>query len=249
MFCGNCGKQLSDEAAFCAECGTKISTEPEPLLCGNCKAPLPKDAVFCSECGTKTDIIEGHSLSNPVNSTAQKEMPKKPILAAVLAIIVLASGYFFFTSKSDKDVNTTFRNNNTNTANKNIQTSKPDVATKSSVPLNANNNQDDTFSNNKILNMLKGQWRSNTGNTFYVTDTLFSGFPYVINHISQTDSGHKAKAYIFCDIAPSTDKNARKVPMVVIMTFYRGTFLQTFSSTIDGDYDEDKPVISASKQL
>ena len=60
MNCTNCGKELSPEAKFCLECGTKA---PEPMVnqvlnCAKCGKELPNGAKFCLECGTPVAAIQ-----------------------------------------------------------------------------------------------------------------------------------------------------------------------------------------------
>ena len=47
--CPNCGAEVSDNAKFCMQCGSKI---PEEISCPKCGANLPSNAKFCLACGS-----------------------------------------------------------------------------------------------------------------------------------------------------------------------------------------------------
>lgn len=57
LFCTCCGKQITEEAIFCPECGTRIvcsdydSSEPVKI-CKKCGEPMPIDMFYCLNCGT-----------------------------------------------------------------------------------------------------------------------------------------------------------------------------------------------------
>jgi len=51
IICKNCNIELSENAKFCNECGTKVNTE---IFCSNCETKLSPTSKFCNECGTKT---------------------------------------------------------------------------------------------------------------------------------------------------------------------------------------------------
>lgn len=59
MVCKNCGKEISDDSAFCQKCGTPVETEEQAAsdkkLCANCGAEMDEDAVFCRSCGTAVE--------------------------------------------------------------------------------------------------------------------------------------------------------------------------------------------------
>ena len=50
MFCANCGKEISENAAFCSACGTPAPTKG-PTFCSNCGKELADGTAFCSACG------------------------------------------------------------------------------------------------------------------------------------------------------------------------------------------------------
>jgi len=54
MFCIKCGKELSQEARFCAYCGQAVQ-KPEPvvMLCPNCGREFDEDKIYCETCGYK----------------------------------------------------------------------------------------------------------------------------------------------------------------------------------------------------
>ena len=49
--CSACGAQLSAQAKFCIECGTKVA--PAVIKCAGCGSELPGGSKFCPECGQK----------------------------------------------------------------------------------------------------------------------------------------------------------------------------------------------------
>lgn len=49
--CTKCGAQLSAQAKFCIECGTKVL--PVTVKCSGCGVELPAGSKFCQECGQK----------------------------------------------------------------------------------------------------------------------------------------------------------------------------------------------------
>lgn len=49
--CSACGAQLSPQAKFCIECGTKVA--PSVIKCSGCGNELPGGSKFCPECGQK----------------------------------------------------------------------------------------------------------------------------------------------------------------------------------------------------
>lgn len=49
--CSSCGAQMSAQAKFCIECGTKVV--PTTVKCSGCGIDLPAESKFCQECGHK----------------------------------------------------------------------------------------------------------------------------------------------------------------------------------------------------
>ena len=50
-YCQKCGKELSDDAAFCSGCGNALFAD-EKKNCPQCGKKLSDDAAFCPGCGT-----------------------------------------------------------------------------------------------------------------------------------------------------------------------------------------------------
>ena len=55
--CGNCGADVANGAAFCANCGAP-NPEAQPAapaarFCGNCGTPAEPGSAFCNNCGSK----------------------------------------------------------------------------------------------------------------------------------------------------------------------------------------------------
>lgn len=58
--CPQCGTQLSKNATFCGQCGSKLNLQTKQIfeqadvkICPQCGAQLPKNATFCGKCGSK----------------------------------------------------------------------------------------------------------------------------------------------------------------------------------------------------
>ncbi len=49
--CSSCGAQMTAQAKFCLECGTKVA--PTTKKCSDCGNELPAESKFCLECGQK----------------------------------------------------------------------------------------------------------------------------------------------------------------------------------------------------
>ena len=68
--CPKCGKEFTDDNAFCSACGTALVT---PGICPNCGAAVAEDAKFCPKCGAKLGFVE-----EPKNEVAETEEQPKP---------------------------------------------------------------------------------------------------------------------------------------------------------------------------
>jgi uncharacterized Zn finger protein (UPF0148 family) len=68
MFCGSCGVQIKEGAAFCPNCGwaaPKPTVEkPVALRCASCGVAVKEGAKFCPGCGTVV-TVESVSNENP----------------------------------------------------------------------------------------------------------------------------------------------------------------------------------------
>ncbi|HOJ30557.1 MAG TPA: TM2 domain-containing protein [bacterium] len=51
MYCKNCGKEVSEQAAVCVVCG--ISPKKGNKFCFNCGTPVNPQAEICTKCGVK----------------------------------------------------------------------------------------------------------------------------------------------------------------------------------------------------
>ena len=96
-FCGNCGTQLQDNAAFCPGCGTALApqtpkSEPiEPPTPPKPQPPIEKTQVFTPPVATPP-VAEG----KPPKS--KKPANKKNILISIIAGLVAAAVSFFVVS-------------------------------------------------------------------------------------------------------------------------------------------------------
>ena len=121
MFCGNCGKELKDDAVFCGGCGIAIKKE-EPIaepemtteeiikeieteveiekftqvieekFCPMCGRKLPMDALFCGGCGYS---YEAKSFidepKTPEPIVVAKKKKGKGGIIAIVIILILAA--------------------------------------------------------------------------------------------------------------------------------------------------------------
>lgn len=55
MNCTNCGKELPENAKFCAECGARVE---KSNTCPNCGEALKPEARFCHNCGEALQVYE-----------------------------------------------------------------------------------------------------------------------------------------------------------------------------------------------
>lgn len=90
LTCSKCGMQLSDDAQFCDNCGTKIY---ETIFCAKCGEQMSTEFAFCQRCGAS--ITETPAEEHPVAPRAdKKKLPKKAIMfggigVAVVAVLIL----------------------------------------------------------------------------------------------------------------------------------------------------------------
>lgn len=56
--CPNCGRECSQDSAYCAGCGTQLPQEGKVVDCNHCSkcgADLSDDDIFCFNCGNKIE--------------------------------------------------------------------------------------------------------------------------------------------------------------------------------------------------
>ena len=90
--CTECGKEVDDEARFCANCGTEMVKEEESQtkFCTNCGFEMEKATKFCPECGTPTDAAPAAARNNRIVLT-----DKNPVLAAILSFFIVGLGQVY----------------------------------------------------------------------------------------------------------------------------------------------------------
>lgn len=71
-YCGNCGKQISDDAIFCAYCGTKTNSAVERRTCPECGSEITDGQLFCPNCGT-VQAQESKKATVEVNDNSKGE--------------------------------------------------------------------------------------------------------------------------------------------------------------------------------
>ncbi len=68
MFCKNCGKEISNQAAVCVNCG--VAKGQGSSFCPNCGNPIAPNQVVCTNCGVAlqqtTNVANGNSKSKVV---------------------------------------------------------------------------------------------------------------------------------------------------------------------------------------
>jgi RsiW-degrading membrane proteinase PrsW (M82 family) len=115
MFCGRCGYQLGELAAYCGHCGAPISTQgvsnglpesrspgtasPKVRYCGKCGNPLSKAAAYCGRCGAP---VLGHGQGEaafivpPQNAGSKATTTRNPRVMScfnrAVLILILAFG-------------------------------------------------------------------------------------------------------------------------------------------------------------
>lgn len=118
--CPNCGKQVQDEAKFCAACGYDISENKKETVskrtCAACGAPLEEGVKFCAVCGCASDqkVLEEKTQEQvKVQKAKKKSKEEKPqrekgkravaalgilrkVLPAIVALVIIASAVASF---------------------------------------------------------------------------------------------------------------------------------------------------------
>lgn len=75
-YCGNCGAQNSDGAAYCGKCGGRLSSPSNEKICPSCGNWLPDDMFFCDQCGTRWTPTENthENKTDAAGETAVQDM-------------------------------------------------------------------------------------------------------------------------------------------------------------------------------
>ena len=87
MFCKNCGRQVSDNAAVCVNCG--VATGYGQNFCPNCGAQTVPGAAVCTQCGVALNMAHG---GQGVAGNGQKSK----LVAGLLGIFLGAFGIHNF---------------------------------------------------------------------------------------------------------------------------------------------------------
>ncbi len=106
--CQNCGSEVSANALFCENCGTKVEgQEPKKHFCSQCGNELGEHAVFCENCGAKVgakepvvarpvyepvkEVVEAPKEEGPRYTCEFKKFAGSPLFL-ILAILVSLTG-------------------------------------------------------------------------------------------------------------------------------------------------------------
>lgn len=183
MKCRYCGAEIPDDSAFCPNCGKEISNQRKCVKCGEI---IGNNDSFCPYCGTEQPADEEVSGNGP----SRKRLWL--ILAAVIAVIALAFGAYFFFSNDSKPGPTVAYNDTINVAG--TDTSGKDTASIAKVSEQASNNEvdeltqrvKDIFSQAKIVESYGEDARmsaeENLDNTY-----LTSEFKSLLNNVAQVE--------------------------------------------------------------
>lgn len=89
-YCKNCGKSISDNAAFCPKCGNKVDVDEE-WCCKKCGTLNDSEALFCQKCGYKK------------NSEKTKKMVLGLLIAVAVIAVGLVGGYLYFQHQAEQE--------------------------------------------------------------------------------------------------------------------------------------------------
>ena len=124
MWCTNCGKQNSDNAAFCKECGKilqNVNTNTAVTYCRICGEPNESGAGFCGNCGHRIENGQAHlnidsqhrqniqsslrtrSTNYTNNERANKKTLIVSIICAAALILVGIVAWILIGSKNDEN--------------------------------------------------------------------------------------------------------------------------------------------------
>lgn len=111
VFCHNCGKQLLNNASFCASCGAKVKTENDFKKCVQCGTVLSSEQKFCTKCGSQvaddnrmqaTAYVNKNAVNYSQNYSQNRVQSanggsKTGLIIAIVAMIlvVILGGAFF----------------------------------------------------------------------------------------------------------------------------------------------------------
>src|SRR6266487_2957867 len=96
LSCSNCGKELPDDAKFCAECGTQVSEEkPKPHFCLHCGVLLTENAKFCLACGTPITEDETSWREKKDKAFEKELIQESPVFDRERGLPERGSGYIF----------------------------------------------------------------------------------------------------------------------------------------------------------
>lgn len=128
--CPACGKEISEQAAFCVHCGIKLERAPKEnsptIFCPECGTQIPAESTVCPRCGFPIESRVANASKNAPkdvsNDAAQEVLSsdsatvqstpkgrrKAPVIAVVIAVAivaVLAIGYTINTARQNSAYN------------------------------------------------------------------------------------------------------------------------------------------------
>lgn len=87
MYCRNCGKEVTNQAAVCLSCG--LSPQGGHQFCQNCGAQTQQEAVVCIKCGC---MLQNNQTSVSPAGPNSSDFSTKPGKIMTMAIVTLVSG-------------------------------------------------------------------------------------------------------------------------------------------------------------
>lgn len=95
MYCGRCGKQLADGAAFCPKCGAQTGQPGGAVQMHNDELSESRGSSDSLPAPSSPPLASNASVPAPVTETAKKGQSSKIILLVVLGAVALLAVLLF----------------------------------------------------------------------------------------------------------------------------------------------------------